>query len=92
MLHYPFVDWDDLLSVEGQVYASYIDAFHTCTQQHVHPKDFYKDLEEPEGLGSDSDTNSNNSSNEDEDRLHVLGDCMADYASNCMCWPKKVSQ
>jgi ATP-dependent DNA helicase PIF1 len=27
MLHHPFVDWDDLLSVDGQVYTTYVDAF-----------------------------------------------------------------
>jgi ATP-dependent DNA helicase PIF1 len=72
MLHHPFVDWDDLLSVEGQVYASYIDAFRACTQQHVHPEDFYTDLEELEGLGSDSDTDSDDSSDEDEDNNYPL--------------------
>ena len=30
MLHHPFIDWDDLLSVDGQVYDSYVDAFHAC--------------------------------------------------------------
>jgi hypothetical protein len=32
MLHHPFVDWTDLLSVDGQVYGSYIEAFRACTQ------------------------------------------------------------
>src|SRR3981081_2558722 len=37
MLHHPFVDWRDLLSVDGQVYSSYIDAFQACNQSHSHP-------------------------------------------------------
>ena len=37
MLHHSFVDWDDLLSVNGQVYDSYVDAFYACEQRHVHP-------------------------------------------------------
>jgi hypothetical protein len=45
MLHHLFVDWDDLLSVDGQVYDSYVDAFHAYEQQHVHPEDFYIDLD-----------------------------------------------
>ena len=30
MLHYPFVDWADLLTVDHQVYRSYMDAFQAC--------------------------------------------------------------
>jgi hypothetical protein len=52
--------------------ASYIDAFRACTQQHVHPEDFYTDLEEPEGLGSNLDTDSDDSSDEDEDNNYPL--------------------
>jgi hypothetical protein len=57
ILHHPFVDWDDLLSVDGQVYDSYVDAFHACEQWHIHPEDFYTDLDES-GLGVDSDSDS----------------------------------
>jgi hypothetical protein len=32
MLHHPFVDWEDLLVVDGQVYGSYIDAFRACSR------------------------------------------------------------
>ena len=73
MLHHPFVDWDDLLSVNGEVYASYVDAFRACTQRHVHPEDFYTDLEESGELGSESDTDSDDSS-DDEDGDHPLAD------------------
>jgi hypothetical protein len=36
MLHHPFVDWIDLLS---------IDAFRACNQLHTHLQDSYTDLE-----------------------------------------------
>jgi hypothetical protein len=74
ILHHPFIDWDDLLSVDDQVYAMYVDAFRACIQQHVHPKDFYTDLEESGELGSDSDTNLDNSSDEGEDNNYLLAD------------------
>jgi ATP-dependent DNA helicase PIF1 len=79
MLHHLFINWDDLLSVDGQVYDSYVDAFHTCEQQHVHPEDFYTDLDES-GLGVDSDsdsdldTDSDDTSDEDSDNNHPLAD------------------
>ena len=79
ILHHPFVDWDDLLSVDGQVYDSYVDAFYACKQWHVHPEDFYTDLDES-GLGvdsdsdSDSDTDSDDTSDEDSDNNHPLAD------------------
>ena len=74
MLHHPFVDWDDLLSVDGQVYTTYVDAFRACIRQHVHPEDFYTDLEESGELGSVSDTDSDISSDEGEDIHHPLAD------------------
>src|SRR5438045_8503460 len=52
MLHHPFTDWPDLLSVKNETYGSYIDAFQACKWLHIHPQDFYNDLE---GEGSDSD-------------------------------------
>ena len=70
MLHHPFVGWDDLLSVNGQVYATYVDAFRACIRQHIHPEDFYTDVEASGELVSDSDTNSDDSSHEDEDVRH----------------------
>ena len=45
MLHHPFTDWADLLSVDSRAYGSYIDAFRACIQLHTHPQDFYTDLE-----------------------------------------------
>jgi hypothetical protein len=59
MLHHPFVAWEDLLSVEGQVYKSYVEAFWACTQLHTHPQDFYTDPEadsEAEELDSDDES------------------------------------
>jgi hypothetical protein len=56
MLHHPFVDWADLLTVESQVYGSYIDAFHACHHSHTHPEDFYTDPDlESEASDSESD-------------------------------------
>ena len=55
MLHHPFVDWNDLLSVDSQVYESYIDAFQACIQLHTHPQDFYTN---PKTECSDSDNES----------------------------------
>jgi hypothetical protein len=79
ILYHPFIGWDNLLSVDGQVYDSYVDAFHACEQQHVYPEDFYTDLDES-GLGvdsdsnSDSDTDSDDTSDEDSDNNHPLAD------------------
>ncbi|KIX04030.1 uncharacterized protein Z518_07583 [Rhinocladiella mackenziei CBS 650.93] len=43
MLHHPFTDWPDLLSVENESYGSYIDAFRACRRLQTHPPDFYDD-------------------------------------------------
>src|ERR1700722_16261667 len=55
MLHHPFVDWADLLLVDGQEYGSYIDAFRACSQSHSHLEDFYTDPDN-EDDNTDSDT------------------------------------
>jgi hypothetical protein len=64
MLHHPFVDWTDLLLVDGQTYESYIDAFQACVQSHTHPPDFYTD---PEADCSDSDDESDEDPEEQAD-------------------------
>ena len=75
MLHHPFVDWDDLLSVGGQVYSLYVDAFHACILRHVYPEDFYMDLDKSGSqLGSDSDSNSDDASDESQDENYPLAD------------------
>jgi hypothetical protein len=71
MLHHPFTDWQDLLSVENETYASYIKAFLACKRLHTHPEDFYND---PEGEGSDSDSDSG-----DEDLQEVDDSALADF-------------
>jgi hypothetical protein len=63
MLHHPFTDWPDLLSVEDETYGSYIEAFRACKRLHTHPQDFYNDLE---GEGSDSDSDSDSDSGDDD--------------------------
>ena len=71
MLHHPFTDWPDLLSVENETYTSYIEAFRACKQLHTHPEDFYND---PEGEGSDSDADSGDEDLRDEDDESPLAD------------------
>jgi ATP-dependent exoDNAse (exonuclease V) alpha subunit len=70
MLHHPFVDWIDLLSVDGQAYDLYIDAFQACRRSHTHPQDFYTD---PEAEFSDSDE-SEEDPQEEADNEHPLTD------------------
>ncbi|EFY94197.1 ATP-dependent DNA helicase PIF1 [Metarhizium robertsii ARSEF 23] len=78
MLHHPFVDWDDLLMVDGRVYGSYIDVFraclrsHTrpCRRSHAHPEDFYTDPDPESGA---SDTESDEDS-EEQAEDHPLAD------------------
>ena len=41
MLHHPFVDWIDLLSVDGQAYELYIDAFQACRHSYTHLQVIY---------------------------------------------------
>jgi hypothetical protein len=65
MLHHPFTDWPDLLSVENETYGSYIEAFQACKRLHTHPEDFYNDLE-GEGSDSDSDSDSGDEDLQDE--------------------------
>jgi PIF1-like helicase len=71
MLHHPFVDWIDLLSIDGQVYRSYIDASQACHRSHMHPQDFYID---PEAECSDSDNESEEDPQEEADDEHPLAD------------------
>ena len=71
MLHHPFVDWDDLLMVDGQVYRSYIDAFQACHHSHTHPEDFYTD---PEAESRGSDDESDEDPEEQADDEHPLAD------------------
>jgi ATP-dependent DNA helicase PIF1 len=43
MLHHPFQCSTDLLSFDGCVYGSYVDAFRACGRLHTHLDDFYTD-------------------------------------------------
>lgn len=70
MLHHPFTDWIDLLTVDNQVYGSYIDAFQACRLLHNHPHDFYTDPEAEPEVSDDSDSDLGE---EDEDE-HPLAD------------------
>ena len=73
MLHHPFTDWSDLLSVEGETYGSYIEAFRVCKRFHTHPQDFYNDLE-GEGSHSDSDSDSGDDGQEEAGNDYPLAD------------------
>ena len=73
MLHHPFTAWEDLLSVEGQVYESYVEAFRACQHSHTHPHDFYTDPEaDDEAEESDSDDESDD--DPEEQAEHPLAD------------------
>jgi hypothetical protein len=69
MLHYPFVDWIDLLSIDGQVHRLYIDAFWASS--HAYPQGFYTD---PEAECLDSDDESKEDPQEEADDEHLLAD------------------
>jgi hypothetical protein len=45
LYNHPFTDWVDLLSINGQVYRLYIDAFQAYRYTHMHLQDFYTNLE-----------------------------------------------
>lgn len=70
MLHHPFVDWDDLLTVDHQVYRSYMDAFQACRHSHTHPEDFYTDPD-PESEVSDNESDEDP---EEQAEEHFLAD------------------
>jgi hypothetical protein len=55
MLHHPFTDLTDLLSLDGCDYGSYIDAFQACRQLHTHPDDFYTDPVDDQDTDSEDD-------------------------------------
>jgi non-ribosomal peptide synthetase component F len=55
MLHHPFIEWVDLLTIDGQVYSSYIEAFQACDRSHSHQPDFYTDPA-PEYSDSEEDS------------------------------------
>jgi len=66
MLHHPFVEYAELLTVDGQVYGSYIEAFQACRRLHTHPEDFYTDLgAEPDPTESESEVGVEGETEED---------------------------
>jgi hypothetical protein len=77
MLHHPFTDWADLLSINGQVYKLYIAAFRACYHSHTHPQDFYTN---PEAECSDSDDESDEDPEEQADEYPL-----ADFEAFA-CW------
>jgi hypothetical protein len=74
MLHHPFTNWPDILSVDNETYESYIEAFRACKGVHTHPEDFYDD---PEGEGSVSDSDSGDEDLQEEADASPLADLEA---------------
>jgi hypothetical protein len=72
MLHHPFTVNTDLLTMDGQAYGSYVDAFWACCHSHTHPEDFYTD---PDGLASDTESKEE----EEEDEEMVVDNPLADF-------------
>jgi len=65
MLNHPFTDWDDLLSVDDQLYDSHTAAFRACKRSHSHLDDFYTDPEVK--TDNSSETDEDTADEEDED-------------------------
>jgi hypothetical protein len=75
MLHHPFVDWADLLLVDGQEYGSYIDAFRACSRSHSHLEDFYTDPDnEDDNTDSDTETEPDLDPEDESDTNYPLAD------------------
>jgi|SRR5450432_1585407 len=88
MLHYPFSQVEELLSVNRVVYSSYIKAFTACCQHHSHPEDYYVDL------GPDPNK-SGNSDDEDLDDLEPdpkVGAPLIDFEAYAQRWLDNLGQ
>ena len=72
MLHHPFVDFADILAVDGRVYGSYIDAYRACRRLYTHPEDFYTDPEAESG--SESANEGHEEDEQEMDDNHPLAD------------------
>ena len=59
------------MTVDNQVYGSYIDAFHACHRSHTHLEDFYTD---PGPESEVSDSESHKDPEEQTDDEHPLAD------------------
>lgn len=64
MLHHPFENFVDLLSVDDVVYDGYATAFEACQQLHSHQDDFYGD---PPPDQPESDDEEQESDDEEEE-------------------------
>jgi hypothetical protein len=63
MLHHPFVSWDNLLTVDDNVYGSFPDAFRACQANHTHPPNCY--------TNPSKENKSDKEENEDKDKDNV---------------------
>jgi hypothetical protein len=82
MLHYPFIVDTDLLTVDGQAYGLYVDAFWACYYSHTYPEDFYMD---PDGLASDTESEEE----EEEDEEMVVDNPLIDFEAFACCQPQE---
>jgi hypothetical protein len=80
MLYHPFTVDTDLLTVDGQAYGSYVDAFWAYHHSHTYPEDFYTD---PDGSASDTE------SEEDEDKEMDIDYPLADFEAFARCQPQE---
>ena len=72
MLYHPFIAWDDLLTIDNQVYRSYTEAYSACKRLHDHESDFYNDVN-PEPNTGEEEEDSDTEPDLKEDNI-VLGD------------------
>jgi hypothetical protein len=73
MLHYSFVSWDNLLTVDNNVYGLFSDAFRAYQANYTHLPDCYTDL--PKKNKSDKEDNNkdeDNVANTDNDVIQAL--------------------
>ena len=65
MLYYPFIEWDDLLLVDRQLYRLYTKAFWAYKETYTYSPNYYTD---PEDKDSVSDSKSNKEPDLDLDK------------------------
>jgi hypothetical protein len=67
ILHYPFIDYNNLLYIENQTYNTYIEAFQAYKALYSHPLDFYTDPKPDPAKLLDLDDNSNTDSEDNSE-------------------------
>jgi hypothetical protein len=77
MLHYPFVSWDNLLTVDNNVYRSFSNAFQACQANYTHPPDCYTNL--PKEDKSDKEDDDKDKDNVADADNNVIQASLADF-------------